>query len=232
MQQGLGELVELSLEDGLTGGRLLCPPVLVPAPGQYLQAHDTASSAPLSTGLFSAGQAPGGFLVAPPLPPAWRPGMELALRGPCGRGFSPPDGAQRVALLALGVSGARLLPVLRQALEHGAAVGLAASSVSSQIPPEVEIHPVAAAAELVAWADYLAVDLPRDSLPGLRAVLGLEAGSVPIAAAQVLVYTEMPCGGLADCGVCAVPSGRGWKLACVDGPVFTLSDVLESLETP
>jgi NAD(P)H-flavin reductase len=35
----------------------------------------------------------------------------------------------------------------------------------------------------------------------------------------------MPCSGLADCGVCAVPARRGYKLACKDGPVFDLDEL-------
>ena len=41
--------------------------------------------------------------------------------------------------------------------------------------------------------------------------------------AQALVRTPMPCGALADCGVCTVRTSRGPKLACKDGPVFDLS---------
>ena len=40
----------------------------------------------------------------------------------------------------------------------------------------------------------------------------------------------MPCGGAAECGICAVPFGRGWKLACKDGPVFELNPLLEIRE--
>jgi hypothetical protein len=36
----------------------------------------------------------------------------------------------------------------------------------------------------------------------------------------------MPCAGLAACGVCAVQTRRGWKLACVDGPVFDLKEIM------
>jgi NAD(P)H-flavin reductase len=36
----------------------------------------------------------------------------------------------------------------------------------------------------------------------------------------------MPCGGVADCGACAVETRLGWKLACEDGPVFDLIDLL------
>jgi len=44
--------------------------------------------------------------------------------------------------------------------------------------------------------------------------------------AQVLVVTPMPCGGLAECGVCAFTTRRGWKMACKDGPVFDLSELI------
>ena len=44
--------------------------------------------------------------------------------------------------------------------------------------------------------------------------------------AQVLVLVPMPCGGMGECGVCAVKIQRGWKLACKDGPVFDLEDLI------
>jgi dihydroorotate dehydrogenase electron transfer subunit len=83
--------------------------------------------------------------------------------------------------------------------------------------------------ELLNWADFIAIDLPLATLPDLRSRLGLNAGvdrhlhlHCP---AQALVLSPMPCGGLAECGVCAVPSPRGWKLACDDGPVFNLHEI-------
>jgi hypothetical protein len=39
----------------------------------------------------------------------------------------------------------------------------------------------------------------------------------------------MPCGGLAECGVCALPAHRGWKLLCKDGPVLELGELLDGL---
>jgi len=90
MQQGTGELVELFLENGLRGGRMLCPQNLIPAPGQYLLVYDPASNDPLPTPVFNVGSIPGGFLAAPPIPPMWQPGTTLSLRGPLGRGFSLP----------------------------------------------------------------------------------------------------------------------------------------------
>jgi hypothetical protein len=45
--------------------------------------------------------------------------------------------------------------------------------------------------------------------------------------AQVLIHTPMPCAGLAECGVCAVRDRHDWKMACKDGPVFIMKDLLK-----
>jgi len=225
MKQGIGELTELYLENGQTGGRLLCPPGLIPSAGQYLLAHDPASSALLPVPIFSAGSVPGGFLVAPLIPPTWRPGVSLSLRGPLGRGFSLLASARYVALVALGETAARLKPLLAIALGQGASVVLVSDLNLPELQPEVEIQPVAALAEVVKWADYLAIDLPRESLPGLREKLGPVGQARVRFEAQALVATPMPCGGIAECGVCAVTVRRGWKMACKDGPVFDLKEL-------
>jgi hypothetical protein len=224
MRQATGELVEIYLEDGQTGGRLLCPPSLAPAPGQYLLAHDPASDATLAAPIFNAGPVPGGFLIAPPVERAWRPGISLSLRGPLGHGFSMPASVRRVALVAIDSTAARLKPLLPLALEQGASVVMVTDLSLTSLPPEVELQPVSALGEIAGWADYLAIDLPRESLPGMRERLGLwEQGA---GEAQVLVAAPMPCGGMAVCGVCAVIVRRGWKMACKDGPVFDLNDLI------
>jgi hypothetical protein len=238
MKQGTGELVERYLENGLTGGRLLCPQTLIPAPGEYLLAYDPTSNSPLPVPVFNAGLIPGGFLVAPPIPPMWQPGIILSLRGPLGRGFSLPASARCIALVSLGDTAARLKPLIPAALGQGASVVLVSDLDLPGLPPEVEIQPVSALPEVAKWADYLAFDLPRESLPGLRETLGLgehrpcrehvgarRQAKVPFEA-QVLVVTPMPCGGLAECGVCAVTGRRGWKMACKDGPVFDLDELI------
>ncbi|HEY2981045.1 MAG TPA: hypothetical protein VGJ22_07690, partial [Anaerolineales bacterium] len=99
-----GQLAEIVLWPDGIGGRIICPPELIPAPGQYtlaqpgsLHAH---ADAPLPVSVFLAGPAPGGFLAAPPLPADWNPGATLRLRGPLGRGFSIPISARRIALIA------------------------------------------------------------------------------------------------------------------------------------
>jgi dihydroorotate dehydrogenase electron transfer subunit len=226
MQQAYGELVEIYLENGLTGGRLLCPQNLIPSPGQYLLAHDPASHTPLPVPVFSAGSVPGGFLVAPPLGTAWRPGVSLSLRGPLGCGFSLPPSARCVALVALAGTDARLRPLLAAALGGGAAVVLVTDLELTGLPAEVEIQPVSALAQVVKWADYMALDVLRESLPGVREKLGPGGQARVECQAQVLVLTPMPCGGMAECGVCAVTLRRGWKMPCKDGPVFNLVDLI------
>lgn len=207
----------LDLERAL---RLQCPPALIPAPGQYVLAQATSDShTPLAVPLFPAAHHPDGFTAAGPLPPAWSPGLHLRLRGPLGRGLVLPQHARRVGLLGLDTSPARLLPVLKPALEHGAAVALACAALPAGLPPDIEVSGLSAAPEIAAWADCLLVDVPRALLPELARLLGnapLPAGS------QVLVHTAMPCGGMGECGACAVGLQRGWAFACKDGPVFAL----------
>ena len=226
VRQGTGELVELYLEGGSTGGRLLCPQNLIPAPGQYLLAQVPTSDPLLPVPVFNAGPVPGGFLVAPPVPQGWQPGTSLSLHGPLGRGFSLPASARRVALVPLGDTFARLKPLLPVALEQDASVTLISDLDLPDLPPEVEVQPVSMLAEITKWADYLAIDLPCGSLPGLREMLGFTGRAQVAFNAQALVVTPMPCGGLAECGVCAVKARGGWKMACKDGPVFSLKELL------
>jgi NAD(P)H-flavin reductase len=225
VKQGMGELVELYLENGLAGGRLLCPQHLIPEPGQYLLAHNPASTSPLPAPVFSAGSFSGGFRIAPPIPGDWQPGTILSIRGPLGRGFSMPASARRAALIALGETVARLNPLLPVALEQESSVTLVSDLELTDLPPEVEIQPVSALTDVVYWADYLAIDTPRETLHELREKLGLSEQARVTVEAQVLVATPMPCGGMAECGVCAVKSRHGWKLACKDGPVFNLKEL-------
>jgi dihydroorotate dehydrogenase electron transfer subunit len=159
------------------------------------------------------------------------PGQGLTLRGPIGRGFKLPTGTRRVALVALGGTPARLLPVARQALEKNAGVTLYAdfmpqAAALRDLPLAAEVYPLAYAAEAAAWADYLAIDAPIERLASLPAMFGLEKGRPLACAGQVLVYTPMPCGGLAECGMCAVRTRKKWSLACKDGPVFDLADLV------
>jgi dihydroorotate dehydrogenase electron transfer subunit len=205
-------------------GLVACSPGAVPAPGRYLQAHAPVEmDAALGTPLFLSEPSTAGFWAAPPFPVHWGPGTELVLRGPLGRGFDLPPALRRLALAALGGSPARLLPLVMLALGSDCAVTLFTDSTLPGLPASVEIYPLASLRESLNWPDLLAFDLPMRRLPDLRGLLGLDAHQPLPCQAQALIWTPMPCAGIGECGACAVPVRRGYKLACADGPVFPLN---------
>jgi hypothetical protein len=220
-----GRVAELQLDPaGRRAARIACPPQAVPAAGQYLLGMDEKRL--LGMPLFQEGPALNGFLAAAPLPDSWAPGTPLRLYGPLGRGFRLPPGIARLALVAAGDGAARLMPLAREALKQNAAVTLYAEGMLPDLPLSVEAYPLAAAGEAAGWADFVAVEIPQLALPELGRLLGLEAGRHLPVSGQALVLGPMPCGGLADCGVCGLMARRSWKLACKDGPVFDLRDLL------
>ena len=223
MHVGNGSITELTLEEGCLYARLSCPDVLVPAPGQYLLASD-GSDSPLPVPIFYTDFAPGGFIT--PANGYWKPGDSLHLRGPLGRGFNVPPGARRIALIAFDDAPVRLRGLIRPALAQNASVVLLSNSLGDGLPDDVEVQPLSAVGDVLKWADYIALDVNRENLPGLRQKL-LEQNRLAAAKdAQVLIHTAMPCGGIAECGVCAVSTKSAWKLACKDGPVFDLRELI------
>ena len=220
-----GKILERFLDERRAAARIACARTLIPAPGQYILAHDPASNDPLAVPVFSAGTCPEGFLAASPLPRTWTPGVTLSLRGPLGRGFALPPSARRVALAALDISPAYLLGLIPAAHTQGAAISLVCDNPPDDLPADVEIRPLGALAEVSEWADFLALAVTRASLRGWRErVRNGEPLTVP-RVAQALVVTPMPCGGLAKCGVCSVEVKRGMELACEAGPIFELADL-------
>lgn len=223
-------VTELRSEDGHTPTVwLACPHNARPAPGRYLLAWsnrdvESASGWPLYAGRTGEN----GFLAAPPVPTTWAVGDRLTLRGPLGNGFDLPTTARRVVLATLDTNPARLFPLMDRALAQDAALSIFADGIIKKLPAAVEAAPLNALAEALAWADYVAVDVPMSRLAALRKVFALgPAERFTACRAQALVYTAMPCGGLADCGVCALSTDKRWKLACKDGPVFDLNQILE-----
>src|SRR5574341_1300572 len=221
-----GKIAELVLLDGFPAARILCPPRLIPVPGCYLMAHADGSDAPLANPIFSARSLTDGFLAAPPAPDSWRPGTSLHLRGPLGRGFTLPASARRVALVALSDSPRRLLALLDAAFEQEASITLMCEHPPEDLSLQVEVQPIEALAEVCQWADYMAFEARRESLPELREKNGKGNSLKSMSEAQVLVNAPMPCGGLAECRVCTVEVHGGHRLACVDGPVFKLSQLV------
>lgn len=216
--------VEETYLDG--SARIACPPELTPAPGQYLLAHADASSDPLPVSLFSSDSTSNGFRSAPPLPHGWHPGDLLTIRGPIGHGFSIPHAARKAALIAFDDSPARLRGLISVALKQGAEIVLVSDLAAEDLPEIIEVQPLKAMLDILQWADYAAVDAARENLNRLRGMLGEQNQAGLKCEAQVLVRTQMPCGALAECGVCAVMFHHEWRMACKDGPVFNLKEFL------
>ncbi len=223
MQIRQGRVAELRLHLGEVCAVIACPSELVPAAGQYLLAAQPGAIQ--ASPLFLAGSARGGFLAAPSFPKSWGPGTELALYGPLGSGFHLPADTRRMALIVLGGTKARLMPLVDAAREAYYNVTLFAEAPFSGLPPDLEAYPLRDVEDALSWADFFAVDLPLEELESLAEYFA----DAPGGRGQVLVHASMPCGSLADCGVCAVKVKKSWKLACKDGPVFDLQDLLEGV---
>jgi dihydroorotate dehydrogenase electron transfer subunit len=220
-----GLVAEIRLDaGGNLAAEIHCPPGAVPAPGRYTLAALPGSILPEA--LFSAGITRRGFQAAPPFPADWSPGSSLQLVGPLGRGFQLPKGIKRLALLAAGESVERLLPLSTAALADGASVAMFTDAALPPLPAPVEAHPSSALPEAFRWADFLAADLPFEHLADLSGLLCLDERQLPPCPGQALVFGRVPCGGMADCGLCALPAGRGWAYVCKDGPVFDLKKLL------
>ena len=219
----LSEIRSTSLEPAGPSGLLACPRSIQPGPGQYLLATSPSTAEVLPTPLFPAALPAEELQLASPLPPGWTAGMVLFLRGPLGKGFSLPRAARKVALVAVNCTPAYLQPLAFLALNQGAAVALHCADTPSGLPSEVEILPIDQLPGSIAWADFLAAVFPLSSLVAFRRAAGLSIHQGLPLPGQALVLTPLPCAGTADCGLCAVPTPHGWKLACADGPVFDLN---------
>lgn len=222
MHTGTGEITEIYLDGS---ARMHCPPNLIPAPGQYLLAHAGGSSSPLPASVFFYGSAPKGFRFAPPLPSLWTIGTRLNLRGPLGRGFSVSANSRKLALIGLDDSPARLHGLIPLALKQQAEVVLVCDSPTNDLPEVVEVQPLRALEEICKWADFIAVDSARENLNQMKKLFEKLNQLSAVREAQVLIHAPIPCGGLAECGVCAVSSRHphDWKMICKGGPVFDMN---------
>jgi hypothetical protein len=135
---------------------------------------------------------------------------------------------QRLALIALGETNARLLPLATASLVDNLSITLFSDAMFRELPSSMEAYPLNDLQESVSWADFIAVDVPLESLDQLAEYFSTASQGL-FARGQVLVRTSMPCSTFGDCGVCAVKVKRSWKLACKDGPVFDLQALLKGV---
>jgi len=222
-----GRVAEVQLHLGEASVLIACPPEVVPATGKYLLAvHEGSIQA---TPLFLADSWSQGFLAAPPYPGSWRPGSELSLFGPLGQSFHLPADIQRLALIALGDTNARLLPLASSSRSDRYSITLFSDAPLAELPPDLEAYPLQDLQESLSWADFYAVEAPLDRLESLVEHFSNTAQGLPALRGQVLVQACMPCSTLGECGVCAVKVKRSWKLTCKDGPVFDLQGILKGV---
>jgi NAD(P)H-flavin reductase len=205
-------------------GDISCPDSAIPPAGQFLLADDPGDlNIVLRTPLFLVERSKNGFWASSLIATTWGLGTNLDLVGPLGHGFSLPRSIQRLGLVVLGATNSRLTPVIHQASEAHVAMTLFSDLSVPKLPAAVEVYPLAALPDSLDWPDFMVLDVPLQRLAHLRAVTGLpQARGLPCPA-QVIITSPMPCAGMAQCGACAVPTRKGWKLACEDGPVFDLS---------
>ncbi len=235
MDTGIIHVIQVD-PTGFLSAQVDCAPKLIPGPGRYLLAFEQgAPDSPLAWPLFPTGlhSALGGSSPPSlgPIPPTWGPRTSLVLRGPLGHGFNLPTGIRNLALAAIAETPSRLLPLIPPAIEAGVNITLFApapdlSSSLPSLPPAVEFQPLETLAEVLPWADFLALDLPLSFLPELRQLLQQAPHDRLPCPAQALIWTPMPCAGIGVCGACATPARQGgYKLACKDGPVFDLNEL-------
>jgi hypothetical protein len=140
-----------------------------------------------------------------------------------------PAGVRRIALVAMGNTAARLRSVVDLSIRRDIAVALFTDQALASLPAQVEVNPLSALTDALAWADFIIIDVPLNQLSHMRSALGLSSDALLPFPGQALVVAPMPCAGLAECGVCALPVQRGWKLLCKEGPVVELNGLLGGL---
>jgi hypothetical protein len=224
-----GKIAEVKLHLGEASALISCPANVVPAAGQYVLAVDQRMIQAVP--LFLAEAWEGGFLAAPPSPESWQPGTQLSLFGPLGSGFQLPGDIQRLALVGLGATTARLLTLATSSQSDRLNITLFSDAPLSRLSPVLEAFPLHELPEAISWADFIAIDAPLGELVQLEQLFGNSFSSLSSLRGQVFVQTSMPCCGLGQCGVCALKVGRSWKLTCEDGPVFDLQDVLKGISS-
>jgi len=227
MRRILGHVAEIGLSAGEEQALIACPAESIPAPGQYLLAAE--KGAIQATVLFQSGTRKQGFLIASPFPESWQPGTALTLFGPLGRGFQLPADVNRLAMIAMGNTNSRLLPLVDNLKSPQVSITLFSNAQPADLPPDVEAYPIQDLEDSLDWPDFFAIDTTLGRLEALSALFDQVRQKRPGLRGQVLVRTHMPCCGLGKCGVCALRVKRSWKLSCEDGPVFDLPGVLTGL---
>ena len=170
-----------------------------------------------------------------------KPGDEIAVFGPLGRGYELASDAQNVLLVAGGMGVAAVIALADEAIAAGRSVTLLQGARTegllfphSLLPTDVEAvsatddgsaghHGLVTGllAEHLPWADQTFACGPNPMFASMADVVKGARSRKPV---QALLEERMGCG-TGVCYGCAVFTRKGVRLVCRDGPRFDLREV-------
>jgi dihydroorotate dehydrogenase electron transfer subunit len=170
-----------------------------------------------------------------------KPGDEVAVFGPLGRGYAIGRDTQNLLLVAGGLGIAAVIALADEAVSTGRSVTLlqGARSARHLYPPELLPNDVEAISatddgstghhghvtdlilEYLSWADQIFACGPTPMFESMAKVMREKRSRKPV---QALLEERMGCG-TGICYGCAVFTRRGVRLVCRDGPRFELRSV-------
>ncbi len=165
-------------------------------------------------------------------------GDSLDVLGPLGNGFDNRPESSHILMIAGGIGIAPLVFLAERAVAEGRRVKLIhGTATASQLFPQIEGVELLYITEdgsttenglvtdllpsVVPWADQIFACGP---MPMYRALAAMETQFIgkPV---QVALEQVMGCG-VGACRGCAIPTANGMRMACHDGPVFELGEVM------
>jgi dihydroorotate dehydrogenase electron transfer subunit len=170
-----------------------------------------------------------------------KPGDEITVFGPLGRGYELGSDTQNVLLVAGGMGVAAVISLADEAIAAGRSVTLLQGARTegllfphNLLPTDVEAvsatddgsaghHGLVTGllAEHLPWADRTFACGPNPMFASMAAVVKSARSRKPV---QVLLEERMGCG-TGVCYGCAVFTRKGVRLVCRDGPRFDLREV-------
>lgn len=235
---------------------LSCPPLGKGAsPGRFLMvrcgdSHDPLLPRPMSFHRFREKGSERQFAILYDVRgrgTAWlsarKPGDELSLFGPLGRGYAINSQAHHLLLVGGGLGIAALIALADEAIAAGKSVTLiqGARTAAKLYPPELlppEVEALSATddgstgrrgyvtdliPQHLSWADQLFACGPTPMFSAMAGVMREARSRKPV---QALLEERMGCG-TGICYGCAVFTRRGVRLVCKDGPRFELRHVFD-----
>lgn len=171
------------------------------------------------------------------------PGMQIDLLGPLGNGWTIAATTRSIVAVGMSAHAAALWPLAHDAIGRGHAVTVLLGADDRQpAPPPFLLPPAAeyrvahgddsAAAALgllddpvLRWADMIATALPIAQLATMTQQVRRVRLQWPAGFAQSVSTLPLACC-VGVCGVCAVTTRHGPRLACSDGPVLDLRELV------